>query len=103
MVDAVGVDDDAGPPGLAEDLGQAHPRDGTGGEQVPQHLAGADRGELVDVADQQQMRPGRDGLDQLVGQDHVQHRGLIDHDQIGVQTIGVVVFGVAAGLQFRSR
>ena len=60
MVDAVGVDDDAGLLGLAEDLGQAHPRDGAGGEQVAQDFAGADRGELVDVADQQQMRPGRD-------------------------------------------
>ena len=73
VVDAVGVDDDAGPPGLAEDLGQSHPRDGAGGEQVAQHLAGAHRGELVDVADQQQVRPGRDGLDQLVGQDNVHH------------------------------
>ena len=101
VVDAVGVDDDAGLAGLAEDLGQADPRDGAGGEQVAQDFAGADRGELVNVADQQQMRSGRDGLDQLVGQDHVHHRGLIDHDQIGVQGVVAVVFGVAAGLQLQ--
>ena len=101
VVDAVGVDDDAGLLGLAEDLGQSHPRDGAGGEQVPQDFAGADRGELVDVADHQQMRPGRDGLDQLVGQDYVHHRGLVHHDQIGVQRIVAVVFGVAAGLQLQ--
>jgi hypothetical protein len=53
--------------------GQAYPRDGAGGEQVAQYFTGADRGELVDVADQQQVRSGRDGLDQLVGQDHVHH------------------------------
>jgi hypothetical protein len=52
VVDAVGVGDDAGLPGLAEDPGQAHPRDGVGGEQVAQDFAGADRRELVDVADQ---------------------------------------------------
>ena len=101
VVDAVGVDDDAGLLCLAEDLGQAHPRDRAGGEQVAQDFAGADRGELVDVADQQQMRPGRDGLDQLVGQDHVHHRGLVDHDQVGVQRVVAVVFGVAAGLQLQ--
>ena len=56
VVDAVGVDDDAGLLGLAKDLGQAHPRDAPGSEQVAQDFAGADRGELVDVADQQQMR-----------------------------------------------
>jgi hypothetical protein len=101
VVDAVGVDDDAGLAGLAEDLGQAHPRDGTGGEQVAQYFAGADRGELVDVAGQQQMRPGRDGLDQLAGQDHVHHRGLVHYDQIGVQRVVAVVSGVAAGLQLQ--
>ena len=72
-----------------------------GGEQVAQDFAGADRGELVDVADQQQMRSLGDRLDQLVGQDHVHHRGLIDHDQIGVQRVVAVVSGVAAGLQLQ--
>ena len=84
VVDAVGVDDDAGLLGLAEDLGEAHPRDRVGGEQVAQDFAGADRGELIDVADEQQMRSFGDGLDELVGQDDVHHRGLVDHDQIGV-------------------
>ena len=58
-------------------------------------------GELVDVADQQQMRSGRDGPGQLAGQDHVHHRGLVHDDQIGVQGVVSVVFGVAAGLQFQ--
>ena len=31
---------------------KAHPRDVAGSEQVAQNLAGADRGELIDVADQ---------------------------------------------------
>ena len=99
VVDAVSVDDDARLLGLAEDLGQAHPWDGVGGEQVAPDFAGADRGELVDVADEQQMRSVGDRLDQLVGQDYVHHRALVDHDQIGVQGVMAVVFGVAAGLQ----
>ena len=101
VVDAVGVDDDARLLGLAEDLGQAHPRDVAGGEQVAQDLAGADRGELIDVADEQQVRALGDRLDQLVGEDHVHHRGLVDHDQVGVKRVLSVVFRVAAGLELQ--
>ena len=57
-------------------------------EQVAQHLAGADRGQLVHVPDQQQVRPRRYRLDQLVGQDHVDHRGLVHDDQVGVEWRG---------------
>jgi hypothetical protein len=56
---------------------------------------------LVDVADEQQVRSFGDGLDELVGQDHVHHRGLVDHDQVGVEGVVAVVFGLAAGLQFQ--
>ena len=99
VVDAVGVDDDAGLPGLAEDLGEAHPWDGVGGEQVAPDFAGADRGELVDVAHEQQMRSVGDRLDQLVGQDHIHHRAFIDHDQISIQGTVAVASRLAAGLQ----
>jgi len=54
-VDAVGVGHDPGLGRLAEHLGQPHPRDRLGGEQVAQHLPGADGRELVDVTDQQHM------------------------------------------------
>jgi hypothetical protein len=98
LIDAVRVDDDAGLLGLAEDLGETHPGDGVGGEEVAQDFAGAHGRELVDVADEQQVRSFGDGLDELVGQDDVHHRGLIDHDQVGVEGVVAVVFGVAAGL-----
>ena len=39
--------------GLPEHLGQPHHRHGAGGDDVGQHLAGPDRGKLVDVADDQ--------------------------------------------------
>jgi hypothetical protein len=51
-VDPVRVDHHPGLLGLAEDLCQRDPGDGVGGEHVAQHLPGADRGQLVDVADQ---------------------------------------------------
>jgi hypothetical protein len=54
-VDAVGVGHHPALLGLAEHLGQPHPGEPVGGQQVAQDLPGADAGELVDVADQQQM------------------------------------------------
>ena len=65
-VDAVGVGDHPAVLGLAEHLGQPHPGQALGGEQVAQDLPGADAGELVDVADQQQVRPGGIALTSLL-------------------------------------
>ena len=95
-VDPVGVDHDAGLLGLAEDLGQPHRGQRPGGEQVAEDLPGADRGQLVDVADQQQVSARRDCLDQLVREDHVDHRGLVDHHQVRVEWLVGVEGGVAA-------
>jgi hypothetical protein len=44
LVDAMGVDDDLGALGLAEDLGQANGRNTTGGDQVSKDRPGTDRG-----------------------------------------------------------
>ena len=96
-VDAVGVGDHAGLGGLTEDLGQPYPGDAGGGEEVSQDFAGADGGKLVDVADEQQMRAGWYGFDELVGQDQVEHGGLVDDEQVDVEGVVAVVGGVAAG------
>ena len=72
-----------------------------GGQHVPQHLPGADRGQLVDIPHQQQMRARRDRLDELVGQQQVQHRRLVHHHQVGVQRVVPVIGGVAARAQFQ--
>jgi hypothetical protein len=53
----VRVDHDAGLLGLPEDLGQPDHWQRPGGQQVGQHLPGADRRQLVHVPDQQQVRP----------------------------------------------
>jgi hypothetical protein len=82
----VSIGDHAGVTGLAKDLGQPHVRyRGARCEQITQHLSCTDRRQLVNIADQQQVRPGRDGLGELVGQQQIQHRGLIDHHEIGIQ------------------
>jgi hypothetical protein len=93
----VGIGDHPALLGLAEHLGQPHPGQALSREEVAQDLAGADAGQLVDVADQQQMGPGWDRLDQLVGQQHIQHRGLVDDHQVGVQGMVAVKGGVATG------
>jgi hypothetical protein len=58
-VDLVDVDHHAGLLRLPEDPGQPHHRDGARADQVPRHLACADRGELVYVPDEQQVRARR--------------------------------------------
>ena len=71
--------------GLAEDLGQPHVRDrGARREQITQDLPGTDRGQLVNISDEQQVRSGRDSLGKFVGQQQIQHGGLIDDDEVGV-------------------
>ena len=70
-------------------------------QHVAQHLPGADRGQLVHIADQQQMRPRRDRLDEFVGQDQVEHAGLVDHDQVGVDRVVPVEAGVPARAQLQ--
>ena len=59
LVDPMRVDDDPALGGLAEDLGQAHDRYGTRGDDVRQHLPGTDRGQLIDITDEQQCCPVR--------------------------------------------
>src|SRR5262249_9661657 len=49
LVDTVSVHDDLTPSRLAEHLGQAHHRDAPASDYVGEHLAGADRRQLVDV------------------------------------------------------
>ena len=52
------------------------------GDHIAQHVARPHRGQLVDVAYQQQVRAGAQRLEQLVGQDQVEHRGFVHHQQV---------------------
>ncbi len=50
-----------------------------------QDVSRPDRGELVDVAHQDEGRPRRDGLQQVVHQEGVDHRGLVDDQEVAVE------------------
>jgi hypothetical protein len=101
-VDPVRVGDHAGLLGLAEHAREADGGDRTAvGQQVAQHLAGADAGELVHVSDEEEMGSWGHGLDQLVGEEEVEHGGLVHDHQVGVQGAVLVVGRVAAGLEFQ--
>ena len=90
LVDAVRVGDDPALGGLAEDLGQPHDRHGSRCDDVGQNLPRPDRWQLIDIADQQQRRPLRQGTQDRPHQRHVDHRGLVDDQQIAVQGLVLV-------------
>ena len=77
--------DDAAPGRLAEHLGQSHHRDRARGDDVGQNLAGTDGGQLVDVAHDQQGRPVRNGVEQGLHQQDIDHRAFVDHQEIAVE------------------
>ena len=87
LVDAVGVGDDVRPGCLAEDDAQARHRGDTAGDHIPQHVACPHRGELVYVAHQQQVGARLEGFEQAVGQQQVEHGGLIHHQQVDRQGV----------------
>ena len=67
-MDAVRVGDDVRVHGLPEDHVEADDGGPLGGDDIAQHVARAHAGQLVDVADQQQMRVDRHGFEQVVHQ-----------------------------------
>jgi len=88
---AVGVNDDPARR-LPERLGQPGDRQRAGGDDVGENLPGADGGELVDVAGQEQSGVRRDRLDDREQQRRVDHARLVEDEEIAVE--GIV--GVAA-------
>ena len=99
LVDAVGAGDDPALRGLPEHLGQPHHRHRAGGDDVGQHLARPDRGQLVDVADDQQRGLVRHRLHQRLHQHDIDHRGLVDDQQVAVErVVGVALEAAALGV-----
>ena len=101
LVDAMGIADDERVGRLAENGFQADDGGHIGGDQVAQHVARADRGQLVDVADEQQVAVGADGLKQIVGQHQVEHRRLVDDDHISVDGVVLVATEALARLELQ--
>jgi len=92
LVDPVRGGDNPALRGLAKYLGQPHDRHGAGSDDIGQHLTRADRGELIDVADDQQRGIIGDRLHQRLHQHDVHHRGLIDDQQLAFERVIAAAF-----------
>ncbi len=88
--------DDPALRGLPEHLGQPHDGHRAGGDDVGQHLPRSDRGQLVDVADDQQRGIVRHRLQQRLHQHDIDHRGLVDDQQVAVERVVAVALEAAA-------
>ena len=88
---------DHAPRGLAEDVRQPRGWDSTGRDELGERLAGADRGQLIGVADEHDVCLGADRAQQRDEQLEVGHRALVDDQQIARQRILLVVRGPLAG------
>ncbi len=69
------------------------------GGELREHGAGFDGGELVLVAQQDDVRRGRHGLDELGRERQVQHRRLVDDEEIDRQRVAGVVAEIAGAGQ----
>jgi hypothetical protein len=85
LVDLVRAAHDARRGRLAKHLGQTDDRHRPGVNQIAQELARPDRWQLVHVADKDHRAAAGHGLEQLAGQRHIDHRALVDDQQIAVQ------------------
>ena len=82
--------------GLPEHLGQSHDGHSTRSNDVGQHLPGSDGRQLVDVADDQQRRIIWRRFHQRLHQHDIDHRGLVDHEEIAVEGIVDIALEPAA-------
>ena len=78
-----------------KDLAQTRDRGDAALNDIPQHIARAHRWQLIDIANQQQMRVCWQRLDQAVEQLKVEHGRFVDHHHIRRQRIVLVVFKAA--------
>ena len=92
--------DDTAAGRLAEDFGELHARHGSTGDQIMQHHAGTDGRELVRITDDEQMRSLRQGGEQLGHQWRVDHRRLVDDEQIADERLATMTTPLAIALEF---
>src|SRR5262245_28802392 len=87
--------DDVALPRLPEDLGEADHRDGPRVDEVGEHSAGPDRGELIDVANEHNTGPWGHGAHELIHEYHVDHRRLIHDQQIDIERMVAITLEAA--------
>ena len=91
LVDPVSVGHDQAVLGLSVDEVELHDGHGAGIDHIAQHIARAHAGKLIDIADQEKVRRWVHRLEQVVGQQQVEHAGLVHDEHIHVQRILVIV------------
>ncbi len=96
-IDGVGGGDDPALGGLAEDLGQAHDGHGTRLDDIGQDRTRSDGGELIDVADDEEVRLLRQRLEEGVHERHVDHRGLVENEEATVAEPPIGIAGETFG------
>ena len=95
LIDAVGVADDVAGVVLAEDLIKAGDVSDAAIDDIAQHIAGAHRWQLIDIADEEKVGCRLQRFEQAVEELQVEHGGFVDDDQVGRQRVGFVVFEAA--------
>ena len=71
-------------------------------QQPGEDIAGADAGELIRVANQQEMCARCQRFDELIGEEHIEHTGLVDDHQIGVERVFWAPPGLTTGAQLQN-
>ena len=82
LIDAVGVADDVALIVLAKDLLESGDVGDAAVYDIAQHIAGADRWQLINIANEQQMGRWLQRLEQTVEELQVKHGGFVDDDHI---------------------
>lgn len=77
---------------LPEHLGQSDHGHRVRADDVSQHLAGPDRGELVDIADNQQRRGAGYSLQERLHQQHIDHRAFVHDQKVAVEWVLLAAF-----------
>jgi hypothetical protein len=95
--DPLRVPSDAGAGTLAEETCQPGDREMPRAQQSSEDITSADTGELIRVTNQQEMCARSERFDELIGQEHIEHTGLVHDHQIGVEWVFWASPGLAAG------
>jgi hypothetical protein len=100
LVDAVRGGDDAALGGLAKNLSEADDGQGAAIDEITEDVAGADGGELIDVADEEEGGVRGHGAEQLMEEGDVDHGTFIDDEKLCIERVMFVAGEAASGLDF---
>ena len=97
LVDQVGVGDNVGISSLTEDDTKAGDGNNLAGDDVTQYIPRTDRGELIYIANQQQMRTGFKRFQEIVSQEGVEHGGFVHDENIDLERVVGIEYKAIAG------